>query len=431
MTMTAESKQHNLERLRRTGSGKLANILEAGADQEYADWYQQWQTDHPDAPSDKDYNYKMVMGKMPEPKDDGSLAFLPEEGWINRTRGGSWNPGAGASAAMLSHYNPSSYELNSKSWQAQNSLTRVVRKSMSNAYQHVVDSVYGDTFATTTTALGGYGGDKEKARADLMQAMTPDALELAQINESDTWAGAGETMGTLLLELGAYIGIGKGAMGRRKVAQTTGKIAKTAEKMVKTPKNKSLEMKPGQTAPQGNDTYSRGRMKDGLNNLVNRLEEAVDPGMVMGEYLYATADPETMSGALGETLEEWGYTGGLVDFLKDTDDDPYRRTVTNIVEGMIFFEALRTAARLGKYIPEKTLKSAMDFVTTKYDEAVQELDLLQRAMPTSMFGGTASIKNMQGEVRTSHGKLTAGELQANLEKAKSAGNDVDTWKEYG
>lgn len=401
--MTAEIFEHQMEELRRGGNSKAANMIQTGQDARFKEQVDQFLAENPDAPSIDDYNYRLMFekGKMPTPTDDGSLAFLPNEGWINR-RGGGWTPGLGGVPLTTS-----SYDVNSKSWQSQNWVVRTAKHAANRVYQNVL----GQVTAPMASAMAPLYEDRDAAVADIQQAMTPDVLEHAQINESDTWGGAGEQMASVLFEIGSYIGLGKASLAKG--------AAKNAMKR---------------------DSISMGKTRDFMQGFAKRLEEATDPGVVFGEFMYAIdpSNSETMSGGVGDWLEQMGYEGPITELLQSSDDDKYARVVTNIIEGAMFFEVLRTAGRLGLKIPSSTLKAGQKFVTAKYDAAVKELDVLQRALPMSIgefgFRQEGRISTRLPTAKKATENPFENELKVGLESAradpKMFEHNVNLMREY-
>lgn len=355
MAINAANREHIINDVERRGDPKLAAILRTGQNAEFDEWYKnEWTPNNPDAPSDQDYNYRLMyeQGKMPTKSGDGALQFLPEEYWINR-RGKAHTPPFGGFMPLPDA--DVNYDVNSGSWQFENGMMRMVRKGAAKAYQTGLDMFAGG-FTDYAADLGAYGGDREKARQDMEQALTPDVLEQAQINESETWGGAGEMIGSTLVEFGLYFATG--GAGLKTKAEAT--VAKNG--------------------------FNMGKLKGFLQGLGHRIEMASSPDAIGAEILYANnpENTESLASNLGNLLKENGVEGPVVDYLASAKDDPYARVVSNIIEGMLFFEAARTVGHIGFKGGKAAWNKASEVVMSKYDEAVRELDVLGTALNTSM-----------------------------------------------
>lgn len=317
---TAASYQHSMSNMRAAGDEDLADFLEQGRMSGTGEEVALFRQNHPEAPSDDQYDYHRMFEENKisneAPEDAGELNFLPAEGYTD-SKFRYWME----------------YDQNSKTRQFTSAVDRVLVHGAKEAWGTLHNLAFGDLAVPFAQLMEG----KEKVSTQKVNAMReriaeyrfPPSIHNLKMNEANTMGAIVEQLGGEIAEIAADIGIARGVGAGARIKQGAGFLRK----------------------------------------FVSRLEVATQSQYVAGEFLYASnpANEGTASSLLlADHLEnDWGMQGPVVDFLRETDDDPLRQGLTAVIEGMLLFEGFRTAARLGIRIPKGMWDTTATFISRR------------------------------------------------------------------
>jgi hypothetical protein len=294
MTKSAEQWQYYVDSLNRKGDGDMAQFLDEGRKSPTQERVDAIRTEHPDLPKDDVYDLHSVVeqGLWPEASGDESMMFIPDEGYKQ--------PHPASASRLL-------YDVNSKTYQHEGAVPRMVRSGIAQGYGHLRDFVTEPLAQIMSGMYEGEGYDEQldAAKSDIERVWTPEWLSKAKVNKEDTFASFGEQMGATLVGFGVDFLGGKTVIKSKMNAQGAKKIANAIEP---------------------------SKWKNFLNGFATRLEQDMQPSLIMAEIIN-TADPlNDMSAgpAVAQWLEDSGMTGDLVEGLKDPDNK-YSKAATNIV----------------------------------------------------------------------------------------------------
>ncbi len=327
---TADQRETQLSAVAAIDS-RVADVMRASKKRQFAEEKTEFIKANPNAPSEDVYDYGLMFeqGKMPDTEGEG-FGFLPLEGYRSKVDRYVTKP--------LSRYSTKTKDNQFDDWELRvmSTATRGVFESLKYSAVAIKEGVK----AKNTGVVMGLDDYSKAIDEQLADSWTP--FEDRITNPDLTVGAAAEELGSVIFEIGADIYLGNKALGA----------------------SKAMNLAKG---------------KGAIKRLVARLQVATSPGVVTGEILFAV-NPEnkgTASAMLGEYLEEeFGMSGGVIDAMKASDDSVAANIATNVIEGAIMFEALRTMALTGVRGSSAAVRSAKDFVSSR----LQEADKLGRSL---------------------------------------------------
>jgi hypothetical protein len=355
--MDAYSIKYMHESMRRKGLGGLADMMETSRSNEYHEQVQGFLAEHPDAPSQDDYDYALMYerGLMPESSgyaEEDGIVFLPEEGYKD-DRYSQWSIGK-----------PLNYDVNSKTKQFPQWFPRVVASGAKAAYQNVATSALGGIPAVVEgfAQAADTGGpmkipsqrDIEARRGTMVSALTPDTFENMRANYGASTGAAFEQFGSEMTEILMSIGAAKGAGFQTSAVR-----------------------------------WGASKTKTFMQGFARRMEDAFAPGVVGGEYLYARGpdNQQTMGAMVATELKEMGFEGEVLDAIEAAPNDPNTAAVANVIEGAFMFEFMRLAGTGAVKLSKGTYNKIAQAVTPMLDDLRNlpaELKYLQTALPFAL-----------------------------------------------